>query len=102
MAAYNNEEFKNINPANYSLTKEQYNKIVEMQRKAGAKEYTPEVGMRKAIGALTGFAPQTSNGLKMNEYKDEVIRFLSKVERMQGEAFNFKDTKQLDAINRLI
>lgn len=98
MAAYNNEEFKNINPANYSLTKEQYNKIVEMQRKAGAKEYTPEVEMRKAIGALTGFAPQTSNGLKMNEYKDEVVRFLSKVERMQGEAFNFKDTKQLDAI----
>lgn len=98
MAAYNNEDFKKINPANYNLTKEQYNKIVEMQRKAGSNEYTPEVEMRKAIGALTGFAPQTSNGLKMNEYKDEVVRFLSKVERMQGEAFNFKDTKQLDAI----
>ena len=69
-----------------------------MQRNAGSNEYTPEVEMRKAIGALTGFAPQTSNGLKMNEYKDEVVRFLSKVERMQGEAFNFKDTKQLDAI----
>lgn len=98
MAAYNNEDFKNINPANYNLTKEQYNKIVEMQRKAGKNEYTPETEMRKAIGALTGFNPQTSNGLKTNEYKDEVVRFLSKVERMQGTAFDFKNTKQLDAI----
>lgn len=98
MAAYNNEDFKNINPANYNLTKEQYNKIVEMQRKAGKNEYTPETEMRKAIGALTGFNIQTSNGLKTNEYKDEVVRFLSKVERMQGAAFDFKNTKQLDAI----
>lgn len=98
MAAYNNEEFKNINPANYNLTKEQYNKIVEMQRKSGSNEYTPETELRKAIGKLSGFAPQTSNGLKTNEYKDEVVRFLSKVERMQGSAFDFNNTQQLEAI----
>lgn len=98
MAAYNNEEFKTINPANYNLTKEQYNKIIEMQRKSAANEYTPETEMRKILRQLSGFAPQTSNGLKTNEYKDEVVRFLSKVERMQGEAFDFKNTQQLDAI----
>lgn len=98
MAAYNNEEFKTINPANYNLTKEQYNKIIEMQRKSAANEYTPETEMRKVLRQLSGFAPQTSNGLKTNEYKDEVVRFLSKVERMQGEAFDFKNTQQLDAI----
>ena len=98
MAAYNNEEFKTINPANYNLTKEQYNKIIEMQRKSAANEYTPETEMRKVLRQLSGFAPQTSNGLKTNEYKDEVVRFLSKVERMQGEAFDFKNKEQLQAI----
>lgn len=99
MAAYNNEEFKTINPANYNLTKEQYNKIVEMQRKAGLNEYTPEVEMKKALGDLDGFNLfQTNDGLKMGEYKNEVVKFLSQVERMQGEAFDFKNTQQLDAI----
>lgn len=98
MAAYNNEEFKNINPANYNLTKEQYNKIVQMQRDISNNQYTPEVEMRKQLGGFTGFLPQTSNGIKTSEYKDELVRFLSKVERMQGEAFDFKNKEQLQAI----
>lgn len=98
MAAYNNEEFKNINPANYNLTKEQYNKIVQMQRDVANNQYTPEVEMRKQLGGFTGFLPQTSNGIKTSEYKDELVRFLSKVERMQGEAFDFKNKEQLQAI----
>ena len=98
MAAYNNEEFKNINPANYNLTKEQYNKIVQMQRDVANNQYTPEVEMRKQLGGFTGFLPQTSNGIKTGEYKDELVRFLSKVERMQGEAFDFKNKEQLQAI----
>lgn len=100
MAAFNNEEFKNINPANYSLTKEQYNKIVEMQRKAANNEYTPEVEMKKAIKGMynPNFNIQGSDGLHRSEYEEEVIRFLSKVERMQGRAFDFKNTEQLQAI----
>lgn len=98
MAAYNNEEFKNINPANYNLTKEQYNKIVQMQRDISNNQYTPEVEMRKQLGGFTGFLPQTSDGLKAGEYKDELVRFLSKVERMQGKAFDFKNKEQLQAI----
>jgi hypothetical protein len=98
MAAFDNEEFKKINPANYSLTKEQYNSIVNMQRKSAQNEYTPETAMRKAINDLSGFAPQTSNGLKTGEYKDEVVRFLSKVERMQGKAFDLNNKEQLKAI----
>ncbi len=100
MAAFNNEEFKNINPANYDLTKEQYNKIVDMQRKAAANEYTPEVEMRKAIKGMynSRFNPQGGEGLHSKEYEEEVVRFLSKVERMQGKAFDFKNTEQLQAI----
>ena len=100
MAAFNNEEFKNINPANYDLTKEQYNKIVEMQRKAANNEYTPEVEMRKAIKGMynSKFNIQGSDGLHSKEYEEEVVRFLSKVERMQGKAFDFKNTEQLQAI----
>lgn len=98
MAAYNNEEFKNINPANYNLTKEQYNKIVQMQRDIANNQYTPEVEMKKQLGGFTGFLPQTSNGIRKSEYKDELVRFLSKVERMQGEAFDFKNKEQLQAI----
>ncbi len=100
MATFNNEEFKNINPANYNLTKEQYNKIMEMQRKAINNEYTPEVEMKKAIKGMynSSFNIQGSQGLHSNEYQDEVVRFLSKVERMQGAAFDFKNTQQLQAI----
>lgn len=98
MAAYNNEQFKDVNPANYNLTKEQYNKIVQMQRDITNNQYTPEVEMRKQLGGFTGFAPQTSNGLRSGEYKDELVRFLSKVERMQGAAFDFKNKEQLQAI----
>lgn len=101
MAVNNNEDFKQVNPAHYNLTKEQYNKIVDMQRKSANNEYTPEVDMKKAIQdiGLGGFNVfQTNSGLKMGEYENEVVRFLSKVERMQGQAFNFKDKKQLEAI----
>lgn len=100
MAAFNNEEFKNINPANYNLTKEQYNKITEMQRKAANNEYTPEVEMKKAIKGMynSRFNIQGGEGLHSGEYEDEVVRFLSKVERMQGKAFDFKNTEQLQAI----
>lgn len=99
MAAYNNEEFKTTNLANYNLTKEQYNSLMEMQRKASANEYTPEAEMKKALGDLDGFNLfQTSDGLRMDEYKNEVVRFLSKVERMQGSAFDLKNKQQLEAI----
>ncbi len=100
MATFNNEEFKNINPANYNLTKEQYNKITEMQRKAANNEYTPEIEMKKAIKGMynSRFNIQGPEGLHSNEYQDEVVRFLSKVERMQGAAFDFKNTEQLQAI----
>lgn len=99
MAAYNNEEFKTANLANYNLTKEQYNSLTDMQRKAAANEYTPEAEMKKALGDLSGFNLfQTSDGLKMDEYKNEVVRFLSKVERMQGAAFDLKNKQQLEAI----
>lgn len=99
MATYNNEEFKQINPANYSLTKEQYNKIVEMQRNASTNQYTPETEMRKQLNGFTGFNIfQTSDGLKADEYRGEVVRFLSKVERMQGKAFDFQNKQQLKAI----
>lgn len=99
MAAYNNEEFKTTNLANYNLTKEQYNSLTEMQRKASTNEFTPEAEMKKALGDLDGFNLfQTSDGLKMDEYKNEVVRFLSKVERMQGSAFDLKNKQQLEAI----
>ena len=99
MASFNNEEFKNLNLANYNLTKEQYNKLTEMQRNAAENKYTPEVEMKKQLSGFTGFNIfQTSNGLKADEYKSEVIRFLSKVERMQGAAFDFKNNAQLNAI----
>jgi hypothetical protein len=98
-AAYNNEDFKTTNLANYNLTKEQYNKLAELQRKASANEYTPEAEMKKALNDLDGFNIfQTSDGLKMGEYKDEVVRFLSKVERMQGAAFDLKNKEQLKSI----
>ena len=100
MAAFNNEEFKNVNPANYNLTHTQYQKIVDMQRKAVANEYTPEVEMRKAIKGMynSRFNIQGGEGLHSKEYEEEVVRFLSKVERMQGKAFDFKNTQQLQAI----
>lgn len=100
MAAFNNEEFKNINPANYNLTHEQYQKITDMQRKAANNEYTPEAEMRKAIKGMynSRFNLQGGEGLHSGEYEEEVVRFLSKVERMQGKAFDFKNTEQLQAI----
>lgn len=100
MAAFNNEEFKNINPANYNLTKEQYNKITEMQRKSVNNEYTPEVEIKKAIDGMfnPNFGIQGREGLHKKEYENEVVKFLSKVERMQGKAFDFKNTAQLQAI----
>lgn len=99
MSVYNNDEFKKINPANYNLTKEQFNKIVQMQRDAANNQYTPEAEMRKQLSGFTGFNIfQTGNGLKADEYRQELVRFLSKVERMQGAAFDFKDKNQLKAI----
>lgn len=100
MAAYNNEDFQNINPANYNLTKEQYNNITEMQRKSGKNEYTPEVEIKKAIDGMynSKFNIQGREGLHKKEYENEVVKFLSKVERMQGKAFDYKNTAQLQAI----
>ena len=69
-----------------------------MQRDIANNQYTPEVEMRKQLGGFTGLLPQTSNGIRTSEYKDELVRFLSKVERMQGEAFDFKNKEQLQAI----
>jgi len=100
MAAFNNEEFKNVNPANYNLTHEQYQKITDMQRKAANNEYTPEAEMKKAINNLYNakFNLQGGNGLHKSEYEEEVVRFLSKVERMQGKAFDLNNKEQLQAI----
>ena len=100
MAAFDNDGFKTINPANYNLTKEQYNKIVEMQRKAANNEYTPEAELKKAIKGMfnPNFNIQGKNGLHKSEYEDEVVRFLSAVERMQGKAFDLKNTAQLQSV----
>lgn len=100
MAAFDNDGFKTINPANYNLTKEQYNKIVEMQRKAANNEYTPEAELKKVIKGMfnPNFNIQSKNGLHKSEYEDEVVRFLSAVERMQGEAFDLKNTAQLQSV----
>ena len=100
MAAFDNENFKTINPANYNLTKEQYNKIVEMQRKAASNEYTPEVELKKAIKGMfnPNFNIQGKNGLHKKEYEDAVVRYLANIERMQGKAFDIKNTRQLEAI----
>lgn len=99
MATYNNEQFKKVNPANYNLTKEQYNSILEMQRKSVNNEYTPETELRKAIdGMYSGFNWQTKNGIQKSEYEEEVIKYLAKVERMQGKAFDLHNKAQLEAI----
>lgn len=100
MAAFDNDGFKTINPANYNLTKEQYNKIVEMQRKAANNEYTPEAELKKAIKGMfnPNFNIQGKNGLHKSEYEDEVVRFLSAVERMQGKAFDLSNKAQLQSI----
>ncbi|MCD7739967.1 MAG: hypothetical protein LUH11_01270, partial [Candidatus Gastranaerophilales bacterium] len=99
MAAYNNDEFKNINPANYNLTKAQYQKITDMQRNAANNTYNPEVELQKAIHKVSsGFNPQTSKGLKRKEYEQGLIKFISKVERMRGKAFNLNNTQELESI----
>lgn len=98
MAAYNNEEFKNINLAEYNLTKEQYNKMTEMQRSASENQYSPETALREAIDKVSGFNFVTQNDLSKKEYENELIRFLSKVERMQGKAFDYKNPYQLESI----
>lgn len=99
MAAFDNENFINVNPAYYDLTKEQYQKIVEMQRKAANNEYTPEVEIRKQIkdlGFSTNFLP--FGGLDSKEYENEIVKFLSNIERKQGRAFDFTNKAQLQAV----
>ena len=93
MATYNNEEFKNVNFANYNLTKEQYNKMTEMQRKAVENKYSPEIALRKEAERLFPGAD-----IARKEQIDEAVRYLAKIERMQGTAFDLKNKEQMNAI----
>ncbi len=88
MAGENHEMFLQINPATYNLTKEQYNKILEMQRKGANVKYSSEVQLKEVVKEFSGFNPATQHDLSTNEYRNDLIKFLSKLERLQGEAFD--------------
>ena len=90
MAAENNEMFLKVNPATYNLNKEQYNKILEMQRSGKDVQFSTEVQLKKAVKELSGFNLVNQRGLSNTEYQQDVIKFLSKLERLQGKAFDLK------------
>jgi hypothetical protein len=99
MASENNERFKNINPAIYNLSKEQYMTITRMQRESKDVQFTPEAKLKAAVKKFdTGFLP--GGGLSSGEYQEDLVRFLSKVERLQGKAFdiNHLDSGQFAAL----
>lgn len=99
MAGENNERFKNVNPAIYNLSKEQYMTITRMQRESKDVQFTPEAKLKAAVKKFdSGFLP--GGGLSSGEYQEDLVRFLSKVERLQGKAFdiNHLDSGQFAAL----
>ena len=90
MAGENHEMFLQVNPATYNLTKDQYNKIVEMQRKGANVKYSTEAQLKEVVKSFSGFNPATQHDLSTNEYRNDLVKFLSKLERLQGEAFDIK------------
>jgi len=106
LASYDHEAFLKVSPATYNLTKDQYNKITELQRKGSDVQYSTEVQLEKIAKKFdTSFGWQKprmngGNGLYSDEYQKEIVGFLSLLEMKQGKAFDIDhiDEGQLAAI----
>ena len=101
LASTDHEAFLKITPATYNLTKEQYDDIIELQRKGKDIPYSSAVQLESIANKFDkGFNWFTQHEFDSSEYKRELIDFLSLLEKKQGKAFdiNHIDEGQLSAI----
>lgn len=98
LAVVDNEQFLKTNIADYAVNKEQYNKLTEMQRKAAKNEYTPEKELMKYARQIFDWNHTNNSVFGQKEFELEALRYLQKIERMQGEAFDLKNDQQLKNI----
>ena len=98
LSIVDNETFLKTNIADYAVNKTQYNKLVEMQRKAANNEYTPEKELIKYARQMFDWNYTNNSVFGQKEFELEALRYLQKVERMQGEAFDLKNDQQLKNI----
>ena len=101
LATTDHEQFMNEIPAAYNLTKEQYQKITDMQRKDKDIQYSTEEQLEKIIDKVsTSFNPFTQHDLwKDKGYKREVLQFLNRLERLQGKAFDINHIDEGEVAN---
>ena len=103
LAVTDNEQFVKENLATYDLTQSQYNQLCEMKRNAKNTEYSSTSQILKAVSkfdtAFNVLAKQ--GGLSEKVYKNDLVKMIEKMERLQGKAF---DLNHLDrgAIANLI
>lgn len=93
MAAYNADEFKTLNLADYDLSKSDYEHFANMQRNIGSEQYNTQTQFTKAINNIDTnlFGIGTRQVPNSAAYKSELFKIFNKIETMQGEAIKIKD-----------